>query len=120
SVGIALAFTGTVLAYVDFVSTAGRLPGALNWAVIEHAAPSLHPELMQLAFAFILVGYGTKAGLAPMHTWLPDAHSEAPSSISAMMSGVLLAVGVYAIARWKTVVDASLGPEFTNRMLIGF
>jgi hydrogenase-4 component F len=118
SVGIALAFTGTVLAYVDFVSTAGRLPGALNWDVLQQAAPSLHPELMQLAFAFILVGYGTKAGLAPMHTWLPDAHSEAPSSISAMMSGVLLAVGMYAIARWKTVVDAAVASAFASTLLI--
>jgi len=118
SVGIALAFTGTVLAYVDFVSTAGRPPGALNWTVIEQAAASLHPDLMQLAFAFLLVGYGTKAGLAPMHTWLPDAHSEAPSSISAMMSGVLLAVGVYAIARWKAVVDVVVDPGFTNALLL--
>jgi hydrogenase-4 component F len=118
SVGIALAFTGTVLAYFDFVSTAGRLPGALNWNVLRDAAPSLHPELMELAFAFLLVGYGTKAGLAPMHTWLPDAHSEAPSSISAMMSGVLLAVGMYAIARWKSVVDLAVGATFTNDLLM--
>ena len=118
SVGIALAFTGTVLAYFDFVSTAGRVPGALNWDVLRNAAPSLHPELMRLAFAFILIGYGTKAGLAPMHTWLPDAHSEAPSPISAMMSGVLLAVGVYAIARWKSVVDAAIAPAFTDTLLI--
>ena len=119
SVGIALAFTGTVLAYFDFVSTAGQRPGALNWSVLRDAAPSLHPELLQLAFAFILVGYGTKAGLAPMHTWLPDAHSEAPSAISAMMSGVLLAVAMYAIARWKAVVDAALTPGFTNALLLG-
>jgi hydrogenase-4 component F len=96
------------------------VPDALNWAVLRSAASSLHPELLQLAFAFILVGYGTKAGLAPMHTWLPDAHSEAPSQVSAMMSGVLLAVAMYAIARWKAVVDASMGPAFTNRMVIGF
>ncbi|PYR56704.1 MAG: hypothetical protein DMF91_21315 [Acidobacteria bacterium] len=119
SVGIALAFTGTVLAYFDFVSTAGHLPGALNWSVLQGAARSLHPELLELAFAFILIGYGTKAGLAPMHTWLPDAHSEAPSPISAMMSGMLLAVGVYAIARWKSVVDAAITPAFTNALLIG-
>jgi hydrogenase-4 component F len=119
SVGIALAFTGTVLAYFDFVSTAGHLPSALNWSVLRGAARSLHPELLQLAFAFILIGYGTKAGLAPMHTWLPDAHSEAPSPISAMMSGVLLAVGVYAIARWKSVVDAAITAAFTNSLLIG-
>ena len=120
SVGIALAFAGTVLGYFDFVATAGHVPNALNWAVLRFAAPSLHPELLRLAFAFVLVGYGTKAGLAPMHTWLPDAHSEAPSQVSAMMSGVLLAVAMYAIARWKAVVDASLGPQFTNGMLIGF
>jgi hydrogenase-4 component F len=120
SVGIALAFAGTVLAYVDFVATAGEAPGSLNWTVLRNAAPSLHPELLQLAFAFILIGYGTKAGLAPMHTWLPDAHSEAPSPISAMMSGVLLAVAMYAIARWKAVIDASVNPWFTNSLLTGF
>jgi len=118
SVGIALAFTGTVLAYFDFVSTAGRLPGALHWGVLHDAAPALHPELMQLAFAFILIGYGTKAGLAPMHTWMPDAYAEAPPSIAAMMSGVLVAVSMYAIARWKSVVDAAVSPAFTNALLI--
>jgi hydrogenase-4 component F len=120
SVGIALAFAGTVLAYFDFVATAGDVPGALNWSALHDAAPSLHPELMQLAFAFMLVGYGTKAGLAPMHTWLPDAHSEAPAQISGMMSGVLLPVAMYAIARWKAVVDASVGGSFTDSLLIGF
>jgi len=120
SVGIALAFTGTILAYFDFLATAGEVPGALNWTVLRGAAPSLHPELLQLAFAFILVGYGTKAGLAPMHTWLPDAHSEAPSPLSAMMSGVLLAVAMYAIARWKAVIDASVDAAFTNALLVGF
>ena len=120
SVGIALAFTGTVLAYFDFVATAGDVQGALNWTVLRDAARSVHPELLQLAFAFILVGYGTKAGLAPMHTWLPDAHSEAPSPISAMMSGVLLAVAMYAIARWKAVVDAAVDPRFTNNLLLVF
>jgi hydrogenase-4 component F len=120
SVGIALAFAGTVLAYFDFVSTVGNIPDALNWTVLRRAAPSLHPELLQLAFAFIVVGYGTKAGLAPMHTWLPDAHSEAPSPVSAMMSGVLLAVAMYAIARWKAVMDAAITPAFTNALLLGF
>jgi hydrogenase-4 component F len=120
SVGIALAFAGTLLAYFDFVSTAGDVPGALNWTVLRAAAPSLHPELLHLAFAFLVVGYGTKAGLAPMHTWLPDAHSEAPAPISAMMSGVLLAVAMYAIARWKAVIDAAVDPWFTNSMLVGF
>jgi hydrogenase-4 component F len=120
SVGIALAFTGTILAYTDFVSIAGHAPDALNWDALRHAAPARHPQLLQLAFAFILVGYGTKAGLAPMHTWLPDAHSEAPAPISAMMSGVLLAVALYAIARWKAVVDAAVDPAFTNGLVLAF
>src|SRR5712691_11513420 len=120
SIGIALAFGGTVLGYFDFVNLAGRHETALNWTVLMASAPRLHPPVIQLAFVFILIGYGTKAGLAPMHTWLPDAHSEAPSTLSAMMSGVLLAVAMYAIARWKAVVDVSIGPGFTNRRLIGF
>lgn len=119
SVGIALAFAGTVLAYFDFVATAGPLSGALNWAVLRSAAPALHRELMQLAFAFILVGYGTKAGLAPMHAWLPDAYSEAPPSIAAMMSGVLVAISMSAIIRWKAVVDATGTVAFTNTLLLG-
>jgi hydrogenase-4 component F len=119
SVGIALAFTGTILAYFDFVSVAAEARGSLNWPALRAAAPSLHPALLQLAFAFILVGYGTKAGLAPMHTWLPDAHSEAPAPISAMMSGVLLAVAMYAIARWKAIVDI-VSPAFADGLLIAF
>jgi hydrogenase-4 component F len=118
SVGIALAFTGTVLAYFDFVTLSGRVENALNWTVLLQIAPDLHPEVMQLAFVFLLVGYGTKAGLAPMHTWLPDAHSEAPAPLSATMSGVLLAVAIYAILRWKVVVDATLGTGYTNNLLL--
>src|SRR5439155_1509286 len=120
SLAAALAIAGTVFAYFDFVATAGQVPDSLNWNVLRAAAPSLHPEPLQLAFAFILVGYGTKAGIAPMHTWLPDAHSEAPSPISAMMSGVLLAVALYAIARWKVVIDGAVDPRFTTGLLLGF
>jgi hydrogenase-4 component F len=118
SVGIALAFTGTVLGYFDFVQLAGRTESALNWTVLVAAAPSLHPAVIKLAFVFVLIGYGTKAGLAPMHTWLPDAHSEAPAPLSAMMSGVLLAVALYAIVRWEAVVNAAVGPGFTDRLFI--
>jgi hydrogenase-4 component F len=67
---------------------------------------------------FLLVGFGTKAGLVPMHTWLPDAHSEAPAPLSAMMSGVLLAVALYALARWKVIIDVAVGPGFTDTMLL--
>jgi hydrogenase-4 component F len=118
SVGIALAFVGTVLAYFDFVNLAGEQTAALNWTSLLLSAPSLHDAVLKLAFVFVLIGYGTKAGLAPMHTWLPDAHSESPSALSAMMSGVLLAVAIYAIVRWKIVVDAAAGPGFTDRLLI--
>src|SRR6266536_1146225 len=114
SVGIALAFVGTVLGYFDFVTLVGQREYALNWTVLLANAPVLHPPVIQLAFVFILIGYGTKAGLAPMHTWLPDAHSEAPSALSAMMSGVLLAVALYAIVRWKAVVTAAVGHQLPN------
>ena len=118
SVGIALAFAGTVLGYFDFVRLGDPHEAVLNWTVLRAAAPSLHPEVVKLAFVFILVGYGTKAGLAPMHTWLPDAHAEAPAPLSAMMSGVLLAVALYAIVRWKAVVSAAVGSAFPNRLLV--
>jgi hydrogenase-4 component F len=121
TVGISLAFAGTVLSYFDLVQRLGPLPTALDWTTLMSAAPSLHPAVLRLAFIFLVVGYGTKAGMAPMHTWLPDAHSEAPASISAMMSGVLLAVSTYAVFRWKSVVDLSpLGPAFTDRLMLGF
>jgi hydrogenase-4 component F len=90
----------------------------LNWTVLMASAPHLHPPVIQLAFVFILVGYGTKAGLAPMHTWLPDAHSEAPAPLSAMMSGVLLAVALYAVIRWEAVVNAAVGTGFTDGLFI--
>ena len=118
SVGIALAFVGTILAYFDFVNLVGREAAALNWTVLVARAPALHGEVIQLAFVFLLVGYGTKAGLAPMHTWLPDAHSEAPTPLSAMMSGVLLAVAMYALIRWEAVVNAAVGSGFTDGLFM--
>jgi hydrogenase-4 component F len=117
SVGIALAFAGTVLGYFDFVTQAAHVENALNWPVLLAAAPRLHPEVMRLAFVFILVGYGTKAGIAPMHTWKPDAYGEAPASLGALMSSALLAVAVYAILRWKVVVDATVGGGYTDNLL---
>jgi hydrogenase-4 component F len=118
SVGIALAFTGTVLAVMDYTATTGGVESALNWTVLVGAGHRLHPEVLRLAFVFLLVGFGTKAGLAPMHTWLPDAHSEAPAPLSAMMSSVLLAVGLYAVARWKVVVDVTVGSSFSDSLLL--
>src|SRR6266545_5586199 len=118
STGIALAFGGTVLGYFDFVNLAGRHEPTLNWTVLMALAPRLHPPVIELAFVFILIGYGTKAGLAPMHTWLPDAHSEAPAPLSAMMSGVLLAVALYAVIRWEAVVNAAVGTKFTDDLFV--
>lgn len=118
SVGIALAFIGTVLVYFADVQQFGAEAHALRWTTLLRWAPQLPPRVVELAFVFLLVGYGTKAGLAPMHTWLPDAHSEAPAPISALMSGVLLAVGIYAIVRFKAVVDLAAGPAFAARLLV--
>jgi hydrogenase-4 component F len=123
SVGIAIAFCGTVLVYYAEVlrqQTAAiePAPHALRWTGLVAVAPSLSPRVLALAFVFLVVGYGTKAGLAPMHTWLPDAHSEAPAPVSALMSGVLLSVGVYAIARFKLVVDVAAGPGLAARILL--
>jgi hydrogenase-4 component F len=117
SVGIALAFIGTALVYYAGAAKAGEV--AVNWSALRAGAGSLNADVVRLAFVFIIVGYGTKAGLAPMHTWLPDAHSEAPAPISALMSGVLLNVGLYAMLRFKAVVDVAVGPEFAGGLLLG-
>jgi len=118
SVGIALAFIGTVLGYFNFFEHVGATDFALNWTVLSQVAPKLNGDVLRLCFVFILIGYGTKAGLAPMYTWLPDAHSEAPAPISSMMSGSLLVVALYSILRWKVVVDARLGGAYSSRMMV--
>ncbi len=92
SVGIAVAFLGTVLVYFADIAYFAGTEHVLRWTTLQRLAPALPPRIVEMAFVFLLVGYGTKAGLAPMHTWLPDAHSEAPAPVSAMMSGVLLAI----------------------------
>jgi hydrogenase-4 component F len=119
SVGIAVAFLGTVLVYFADVAHFAGAEHLLRWTTLQRLAPDLPPRIVELAFVFLLVGYGTKAGLAPMHTWLPDAHSEAPAPVSAMMSGILLAIGVYAILRFKPIVDAAAGPAVARRLLVG-
>jgi hydrogenase-4 component F len=118
SVGIAIAFLGTVLVYFADIQLFGDEVDALRWTTLLRVAPGLPPRVIELAFVFLVVGYGTKAGLAPMHTWLPDAHSEAPAPVSALMSGVLLSVGVYALLRFKPVVDLAAGPAFARRILL--
>jgi hydrogenase-4 component F len=109
---------GTVLVYFADVPYFANEAHALRWTTLVALAPRLPAPVLELAFVFLVVGYGTKAGLAPMHTWLPDAHSEAPAPVSALMSGVLLSIGVYAILRFKPVVDVAVGPGFAQRILV--
>ena len=80
----------------------------------------LEPTVLSLAFVFLLVGYGTKVGLAPLHNWLPDAHAEGPTPISAVLSGLLLNVAIYAVVRCKVLVEGSLHSALPGRMLMGF
>jgi hydrogenase-4 component F len=118
SVGVAIAFLGTVCVYAASVAAGGHGISALNWTQLMAAAPTLDHSLIRLAAGLILLGYGTKAGLAPMHAWLPDAHSQAPAPVSALMSGVLLSVAFYAILRYKTITDQVLGPAYAQTLLL--
>lgn len=118
SVGIALALFGTVLAYYSSVRVLGDVSSALNIMKLVEVADQLDPHVLKLAFIFILVGYGTKIGLVPMHAWLPEAYSEAPAPVTAMLAGVLETVAVYAVLRSKIIVDHALPPSFSGNLLI--
>ncbi len=120
SVGIALALFGTVLLYLSSVRALGNISGALNVTELLRAADHLDPYAVKVAFVFILIGYGTKIGLVPMHTWVPDAYSEAPAPVSAMLAGVLETVALYAVLRSKMVVDAVVSPGYAGNLLIFF
>jgi hydrogenase-4 component F len=104
SVGIGLAFFGTILVYLVAQDVIGDGLPAMSWDLLVKSAPMLDPKLLSLAFVFLLVGYGTKVGLAPFHAWLPDAHAEGPTPISAVLSGLLLNVALYALLRFKMVL----------------
>lgn len=117
SVGIILALLGTILFSYAFSHSTGIR--SLNWSDMAVAAGSMDVNIIKVAFIFIIVGYGTKAGLAPMHTWLPDAHSQAVAPISALLSGVLLKIAVYAILRFGIIVIKAAGFHyFGNLMLV--
>src|ERR1035441_9432302 len=119
-VGLVLALFGTIFTYAAAIGkTGGEMP-SFNWSRLLAMAPQLDHHLITLAFIFVLVGYGTKAGLAPMHTWLPDAHSEAPSPTSAMLSGVSLKIALYALLRFHILTTACLGTAFSQHLLLGF
>jgi len=120
SVGIALALFGTVLTYYSSVRVLGDESTALNVTKLLEVADHLDPHVLKLAFIFLLVGYGTKIGLAPMHAWVPEAYSEAPAPVTAMLAGVLETVAVYAVLRSKAIMDQALPPAFTGNLLMLF
>ena len=119
SVGIAFAFIGTIFAAASAASS-GLGADALLWTRLARPGTQLNPTLMTFAFVFVLVGYGTKAGLAPIHSWLPDAHSQAPAPVSAMFSGFLLNTALYCILRYAPLVRHALGGGFADRLLVFF
>lgn len=119
-VGLAMALFGTVLLYFAAQPVLGNGARALLWSALDRHAASLNQAAVAIAFVFVLVGYGTKVGLAPLYNWLPDAHAASPSTVSAILSGLLLNVALYAILRFKSLADAALGNAFAAHLLIGF
>ncbi|MBV8835898.1 MAG: hydrogenase 4 subunit F, partial [Alphaproteobacteria bacterium] len=109
SVGIALALFGTILVYMAARPVIGEGIDAMVWTVLLTQAVKFDPALLNVAFVFLLLGYGTKVGLAPLHAWLPDAHAEGPTPISAVLSGLLLNVALYALLRFKMLLAVNPG-----------
>jgi hydrogenase-4 component F len=120
-VGIAQALFGTILLYFAAEKALGNQGmTALLWTHLNAVKGELEPRVLGLAFVFLLVGYGTKVGLAPLHNWLPDAHAEGPTPVSAVLSGLLLNVALYAVIRCKVLVEGSIGVTVPSRLLMGF
>jgi hydrogenase-4 component F len=119
-VGIALALFGTVLLYFAAEKVLGEGGEALLWTNLSQVSGRLEPTILSLAFVFLMVGYGTKVGLVPMHNWLPDAHSEGPTPISAVLSGLLLNIALYALVRCKVIVDGASGTHHAGDIMMGF
>jgi hydrogenase-4 component F len=117
--GISLALLGTVLFYWGSSFVLGP-SYAMTWAALHDSAPNVYPPLLLVSFLLVLVGYGTKAGLAPMHTWLPDAHSESPAPVSAMLSGALLNASMLGIARFLGVINGTSIVHFAHSAVVGF
>jgi len=109
SVGIALALFGTILVYMAARPVVGEGLDGMIWTVLIQRVAAFDPALLNVAFVFLLLGYGTKVGLAPLHAWLPDAHAEGPTPISAVLSGLLLNVALYAVLRFKLLLAANTG-----------
>jgi hydrogenase-4 component F len=120
SVGIAQALFGVILLYFAAEKVLGPGGNSLLWTHLYEVRHQLEPTVLSLAFVFLLVGFGTKVGLVPLHNWLPDAHAEGPTPISAVLSGLLLNVGLYAVVRSKVLVDGALGRNFSGDLMMGF
>jgi len=122
TVGIAFALFGTIVLYLAAVKAGMNPASALDWVSLMDAAPRIgfDPHLVKLAFVFVIVGYGTKIGFVPMHSWLPDAHAEAPTPISALLSAVLLNCAMYALMRYDAIVSRSVGSAFPHMLLLIF
>jgi hydrogenase-4 component F len=119
-VGIAQALFGTILLYLAAERVLGAGGNALLWTHLHAVRDQLQPNVLSIAFVFLLVGYGTKVGLVPLHNWLPDAHAEGPTPISAVLSGLLLNVALYAVVRNKVLVDGALGTHLAGNLMMGF
>jgi hydrogenase-4 component F len=119
-VGIAQALLGTILVYFAAEKILGAGVGSLLWTHLDEVKGQLEPTVMSIAFVFLLVGYGTKVGLVPLHNWLPDAHAEGPTPISAVLSGLLLNVALYSLIRFKVITDGALERPFASQLLMGF
>ncbi|MGW0711506.1 proton-conducting transporter transmembrane domain-containing protein [Streptomyces sp. NPDC002643] len=119
SAGIALAFLGTVLIYYAARQAGIAEAWALDWPTLIARADRLDPAVTRLGITLVVLGFGAKAGLVPLHAWLPDAHSQAPAPVSALMSGVLLSVAFAAILRYRVIADVALGTDFTRVLLAG-
>jgi len=119
-VGIAQALFGTVLLYMAASKVVGTGGAALLWTNLEALKAQLDPDIMTIAFAFLFIGYGTKVGLVPLHNWLPDAHAEGPTQVSAVLSGLLLNVALYAVLRCKVLADGALQTPLAGQLMMGF
>jgi hydrogenase-4 component F len=119
SSGLAAGLLGIVLMYAAGVPSLGD-HYAPTYTALAHAGPHLNASLVRTGFAFVLVGFGTKVGLVPMHAWLPDAHSEGPSPVSAMLSGALLAAALYAVLRFGAIAQLAVGPTYVHVLLLVF
>jgi len=118
--GIALALFGTILVFFTSSTILGHGNEALTWSLLYAQAGQLDPAVMSIAFCFLMVGYGTKVGLVPMHAWLPDAHGEGPTPVSAVLSGLLLNLALYALVRFKMLVDGSTHSDMAGHIMMGF